>query len=120
MTAARAASAGQVAGTWLVLLAVWAAAAWVLLSAPVGRQAIVDERVRVVEAMGGTLSDATYAALQANPPFWIYLSSGGRALLFPAVTLAVAAGVYLWGGRRGAGWTASLSVAVHASVALVA
>lgn len=119
MTAARSASAVQVAATWALLLALWAAAAWLLLSGPVGRQALVDERVRVVEAVGGTVDDATYTALQANPPFWIYLSSGGRALLFPVVTLAVAAGVYLWVGRRGAGWTASLSVAVHASAALV-
>jgi hypothetical protein len=120
MTAARSASAAQVAGTWTVLLALWAAAGWLLLSGSVGRQALVDERVRVVEAMGGTVNDAAYAALQANPPYWIYLSSGGRALLFPAVTLAVAAGLYLWVGRRSAGWLASLSVAVHASAALVA
>jgi hypothetical protein len=120
MAAARSASAAQVAATWTVLLVPWAAAAWLLLSGPVGRQALVDERVRVVEAIGGTVNDAAYAALQANPPYWIYLSSGGRALLFPAVTLAVAAGVYLWVGRRGAGWLASLSVAVHASAALVA
>lgn len=120
MTAARSASAAQVAATWTVLLAAWAAAAWLLLSGPVGRQALVDERVRVVEAIGGTVNDAAYAALQANPPYWIYLSSGGRALLFPVVTLAVAAGLYLWVGRRSAGWLASLSVAVHASAALVA
>jgi hypothetical protein len=120
MAAARSASAVQVIGTWTALLAVWAAAAWLLLSGPVGRQALVDERVRVVEAIGGTVTDQAYAALQANPPYWIYLSSGGRALLFPAVTLAVAAGLYLWLGRRGAGWLASLSVAVHASAALVA
>lgn len=120
MTTARSASAAQVAATWTVLLAVWAVAAWVLLSGPVGRQALVDERVRVVEAIGGSVNDAAYAALQANPPYWIYLSSGGRALLFPAVTLAVAAGLYLWVGRRSAGWLASLSVAVHASAALVA
>jgi hypothetical protein len=120
MAGALSASAAQVFATWAVLLAIWAAAAWVLLGAPVGRQALVDERVRVVEAVGGTVNDATYAALQANPPYWVYASSGGRALLFPAVTLAVAAGLYLWVGRRHAGWLASLSVAVHASVALVA
>ncbi len=120
MSAARSASVGQVAGAWLLLLGVWATAAWLLLASAVGRQALVDERVRVVEAIGGTVDDAAYAALQATPPYWIYLSSGGRALLFPAVTLAVAAGLYLWVGRRDAGWLASLSVAVHASVALVA
>lgn len=119
MASALSVSAAQVFATWAVLLAIWAGAAWVLLGGPVGRQALVDERVRVVEAVGGTVDDAAYAALQANPPYWVYASSGGRALLFPAVTLAVTAGIYLWVGRS-AGWLASLSVAVHASVALVA
>lgn len=113
-------SAAEIVLTWALLLAAWGGAAWVLLSAPVGRQALVDERVRVVEAVGGTVDDAAYAALQARPPYWIYLSSGGRALLFPAVTLAVAAGLYVWLGRRGAGFLPALSVAVHASLALVA
>jgi hypothetical protein len=120
MAGAVTASAAQVCGAWAVLLVAWGAAAWMLLGGPVGRQALVDERVRVVEAVGGTVDDAAYDGLQAAPPYWIYFSSGGRALLFPAVTLAVGAGLYLWLGRRGAGWLASLSVAVHASVALVA
>jgi len=62
MTAARAASAAQVAATWTVLLLLWAAAAWLLLSGPVGRQALVDERVRVVDTIGGTVNDAASAA----------------------------------------------------------
>ena len=37
-----------------------------LLSTPVGRQALVDERVRVIEALGGRVDDAAYAALQAQ------------------------------------------------------
>lgn len=104
--------------TWLTLLAIWAVAAVALLSTPVGRQALVDERVRVVEALGGTIDDPTYAALQAAPPYWMYAASGGRTLLLPVVTLAVAAGLSLWPGRR-AGFVASLSVAVHASTVLV-
>lgn len=119
MAAAVGVSLVQVLGTWALLLALWGGAAAALLGAPVGRQALVDERVRVVEAVGGAVDDATYAALQARPPYWIYFSSGGRALLFPAVTLAVGLGLYLWVGRRGRGFVAALSVAVHASVALV-
>lgn len=110
--------AGAVAVTWLLLLAVWAGAAALLLTSPVGRQAVVDERVRVVEALGGTVDDTTYAALQAAPPFWMYAASGGRTLLLPVVTLAVAGGLALWPGRR-AGFVPSLSVAVHASTVLV-
>lgn len=120
MAAARSASGPQVAAIWTVLLAAWGAAAWLLLSSPVGRQALVDERVRVIEAVGGSVDDPTYAALQAAPPYSVYLSSGGRALLFPAVTLVIATGLHLGVGRRNNRWLASLSVAVHASVALVA
>lgn len=109
---------GAVAVTWLVLLAIWAGTAGLLLSSPVGRQALVDERVRVVEALGGTVDDATYAGLQAAPPYWMYAASGGRLLLLPVVTLAVGAGLALWPGRR-AGFVPSLSVAVHASTVLV-
>ncbi len=120
MRAAVATSPGQVLATWMLLLAVHAGAAWAVLSSPVGQQALVDERVRVIEALGGTLDDAGYAAMQAAPPYWVYLTSGGRLLLFPALTLAVAVAVH-WGVRaRDTGFVAALSVAVHASVVLVA
>ncbi len=110
----------QVFLTWMVLLAVWAAAGTWLLSTPVGRQALVDERVRVVESLGGRVDDAAYAQLQAAPPRWVYLTSGGRLLLTPPVTLAVAAGLFLWLRRRGATFLQCLSTSVHASGALVA
>jgi hypothetical protein len=118
MRAAAALGAGGVVLTWVVLLLLWAAPAAVLLQSATGRQAVVDERVRVVEALGGTIDDADYAALQARPPYWIYLGSGGRALLLPVVTLVVAAGLALWPGR-GRGFVPALSVAVHASTVLV-
>ncbi|MEW6320906.1 MAG: YIP1 family protein [Acidobacteriota bacterium] len=106
---------------WLGCLATWAVLAASLLSTAVGRQALVDERVRVVEAFGGTVDDAAYAALQAAPPVAAYLGGGGRLLLNPAVTLLVAAG--LWVLARADGTRArpaqALAVAVHASVVLV-
>ena len=52
--------------TWLVILVVWAACGGWLLSTDIGRQAVVDERVRVIETFGGTVTDAQYAALQAR------------------------------------------------------
>lgn len=118
MQAAVGGSLKQGLAAWALLITVWTAGAWVLLGSPVGRQALVDERVRVVEAVGGTVDDAEYSALQAHPPYWIYFSSGGRALLFPAVTLGVAAGLYVWLGR-GRGFVAALNVSIFASVALV-
>ena len=39
---------------WVAILAVLAVCAFALLSTSVGRQGLVDERVRVIEALGGT------------------------------------------------------------------
>jgi hypothetical protein len=111
---------GAVAATWAAVLVVWLAAAGALLSSPIGRQALVDERVRVVEALGGSVDDARYQAWQADPPYLTYFTSGGRVLLLPPTTLAVATALFLWARRhaRGVRYLAALSVAVHASVVL--
>ncbi|MGD9906616.1 MAG: YIP1 family protein [Vicinamibacterales bacterium] len=120
MQAAVQAGVGSVVTAWAVVLLVWlAAGAWLLVQ-PVGRQAVVDEQVRVVEALGRQVDDAQYATWQARPPWRIYLVSGGRTLLFPVTTLAVGAGLWLWTRRLGAPtrFVAALSIAVHASVVL--
>lgn len=107
-------------GMWaVVLMLALAPGAW-LLSTPVGRQALVDERVRVVESLGGTITDAAYAQLQADPPLLAYATSGGRVLLWPPLTLVTAA-LVLWLARRSGRPVAAgeaLAVAVHASVPL--
>lgn len=109
------------AGTWVILLAVWAACGGWLLSTPVGRQALVDERVRAIEAFGGTVGDADYTSWQQSPPWWVYFTSGSRLLLFPAATLGVAAA--LWAAARidgaAAALTQSLALTVHATAVLV-
>lgn len=114
------APAAAVAVTWVTILAVWLAAGGWLLSRPVGRQALVDEQVRVVEALGGTVDDARYSAWQASPPWPVYFTSGGRVLLLPMTTLLAAAALFLWARRHasGAGFLAALSIVVHASVVL--
>ncbi len=105
---------------WLLVLIVWALCGAWLLSTAVGRQALIDERVRVVEAFGGEMDDTTYAALQARPPWMVYLLSGSRLLLAPPITLLVAAAIYypvrVQGGN--VSWQQALAVAVHASVVL--
>lgn len=106
---------------WLVLVGVWAACGGLLLSSDLGQQALVDERVRVIETLGGQVTDPEYAALQANPPWWVYFTSGGRLLLMPLTTVAVA-GLMLAtarANRKAATWSQALSLAVHANVALV-
>jgi Yip1 domain len=80
---------------WLLMLVVWAACGTWLISTPVGQQALVDERVRIVEAFGGTLDEAEYASLLARPPWQMYFTSGGRLLLTPPVTLLAALALWL-------------------------
>jgi hypothetical protein len=106
--------------TWVVVLLVVVACGGLLLSTPVGRQALVDERVRVTEALGQRVDDAEYARLQADPPRSVYLTSGGRLLLTPPVTLLVAAGLVVLARVDGAAvaFGTALAIVVHATVVL--
>jgi Yip1-like protein len=108
-------------GTWAFILICWAVVGGWLLSTDVGQQALIDERVRVIEAFGGAVSDAQYRSLQAQLPWWIYATSGGRFLLNPALTLAVATGLWLMARADGvrARFTQALSIVVHASLVLL-
>jgi hypothetical protein len=106
--------------TWAVVLLVVAVCGGLLLSTAVGEQALVDERVRVVEALGGRVDDAEYTRLKASPPVSVYLTSGGRLLLTPPVTLLVAAGLAALARLDGVRVTfvTALAIAVHATVVL--
>ena len=106
---------------WLFILITWALLGGWLLSTDLGQQALIDERVRVIEAFGGSVSDEGYRALQAAPPWWVYFTSGSRLLLTPPITILTAA--ILWLGARWEGARASvsqaLSIVVHASAVLL-
>jgi hypothetical protein len=106
--------------TWIVILLAVTICGGLLLSTPVGRQALVDERVRVTEALGRRVGDAEYARLQANPPLAGYLTSGGRLLLTPPVTIVVALGLLMLARFDGARipFATALAVVVHATVVL--
>ena len=106
--------------TWVLVLLAVVTCGGLLLSTEVGRQALVDERVRVSEALGQRVDDAEYGRLQAAPPVSVYLTSGGRLLLTPPVTLLAALGLLLLARIDGAqpSFTAALAIAVHASVVL--
>ena len=106
--------------TWVVVLLAVAVCGGLFLSTPVGRQALVDERVRVTEALGRRVDDAEYARLQANPPVSIYLTSGGRLLLTPPITLLVAVGLLILARIDGTAvsYPTALAIAVHATVVL--
>ncbi|MGQ0733439.1 MAG: YIP1 family protein [Acidobacteriota bacterium] len=109
------------AAVWGLALGVWVICAAALLSTNVGQQALVDERVRVIEEFGGQVSDLAYGRWQAEPPWWVYLTSGSRLLLTPVVTLIVAGGLLALAGFAGARATfrQSLAVSVHAGIVLV-
>lgn len=106
--------------TWVVVLLAVILCGGLLLSTEVGQQALVDERVRVTEALGQRVDDAEYARLQADPPLLVYLTSGGRLLLMPLTTLAVAAGLLLLARIDGVKVTyvTALAITVHATVVL--
>lgn len=106
--------------TWVLVLLAAAVCGGLLLSTEVGRQALVDERVRVTEALGQRVDDAEYARLQADPPVLVYLTSGGRLLLTPPVTLVVALGLLLLARFDGAkiSYVTALAITVHATVVL--
>jgi hypothetical protein len=106
--------------TWVVVLLVAAVCGGLLLSTPIGQQALVDERVRVTEALGGRVDDAAYARLRSDPPVSNYLTSGGRLLLTPPVTLLVAAGLVglAWFDGARVTFVTALAIGVHATVVL--
>lgn len=105
---------------WFVVVSIVAVCGGALLSTRVGRQALVDERVRVVEALGGRVDDAAYAALQSDPPALVYVTSGGRLLLTPPITLLVALGLVVLAASSGARvrYVVALAIAVHATAVL--
>jgi hypothetical protein len=107
--------------TWFFILIVAGVCAGAFLRTDIGRQAVIDERVRVIETFGGAVTDADYATLQARPPWWVYFTSGGRLLLTPAVTLLMATACWTVARAEGveARFTQALAVVVHASVVLV-
>lgn len=118
-TMAAAVTHPRVAAPWLFLMALWLVPAAWLLSTPVGRQALVDEHVRMTEAFGGSVSDGQYASLQQMPPWTSYLT-GTRLLLLPLVTVLVAFGLAQVARFQQATlpWSAALSVSVQASLVL--
>jgi len=105
---------------WIVVLLVVAACGVSILSTAVGQQALVDERVRTTEMIGGHVDDAAYAEWLAHPPISAYLTSGGRLLLTPPVTLMVALALVALALMDGAGvsFVVALAIVVHATSVL--
>ena len=106
--------------TWVFILALWLVPAGWFLSTATGRLALVDERVRQVEAFGGRVDAAEYDRLVQRPPWEAYFTSGGRLLLSPPITVLIAAGLMVLArlDRAPFPFAGALAVSVHASVPL--
>lgn len=105
---------------WAVVLLVVAACGVSILSTAVGQQALVDERVRTTEMLGGHVDDSAYAELLARPPISAYLTSGGRLLVTPLATLIVAAALVGLAAmdRASVPFVVALAIVVHATTVL--
>ncbi len=105
---------------WMVVLLIVTACGASILSTAVGRQALVDERVRTTEMLGGRVDDAAYAGWLAHPPVSAYLTSGGRVLVTPPVTLIVALALVGLAAieRTPVTFVVALAIVVHATMVL--
>jgi hypothetical protein len=72
------------------------------LATPVGRQALLDERVDLLEGFGQSVSDAEYEALRAQVPALALQRVGAMAIGLPLGAVAVAA-VVSWLFRSASG-----------------
>jgi hypothetical protein len=105
---------------WMVVLLIVTACGVSILSTAVGRQALVDERVRSTEMLGGRVDDAAYATWLAHPPLSAYLTSGGRVLVTPPATVIVALALVGLAAieRTPISFVVALAIVVHATMAL--
>jgi hypothetical protein len=105
---------------WLVVLLIVTAGGVSIRSTAVGRQALVDERVRTTEMLGGRVDDAAYAGWLSHPPVSAYLTSGGRVLVTPPATLIVALALVGLAAieRTPVTFVVALAIVVHATTVL--
>jgi hypothetical protein len=105
---------------WLVVLLIVAACGASILSTAVGQQALVDQRVRTTEMLGGRVDDAAYAGWLSHPPVSAYLTSGGRVLVTPPATLIVALALVGLAAieRTPVTFVVALAIVVHATMVL--
>jgi hypothetical protein len=87
----------RVLGVLLLTTLLSAMAQFGFLSSEVGRKAsldAIDQQVRLVEALGGTINDEAYARMTAGVERTPYIASGSILIFSPIVSL-VLAGVFL-------------------------
>lgn len=93
-----------------------------LFATPVGRQALLDQRVDTLEGFGQTVDDARYTLLQAHTTQLAVEQIGVYAVGLPVATLAIAWLGHAWLGGKAAGTSLAqaLAVTAHAGAVIVA
>jgi Yip1 domain len=89
-TYAAVAARPKVFGALACVLVVCSVSLFAFLSTEVGRQAMIDQQVRQLEAFGRTVSDAQYARMEQVAPYGRYFGAAGQLVSLPLAALVVA------------------------------
>lgn len=106
-------------GVLLVVLAAVILPVMALLSTEIGRQAIVDRQVQVMQSFGRQVTDAQYAQLERMAPFARYLTGAGQAIALPVTALVVSGilfAVFTGGLGANATFKQVFAVVMHSGV----
>jgi Yip1 domain len=76
-------------GVMAVVLFVGCTATFVFLSTDVGKQAMFDQQIRLMESFGVKISDTAYARMEAGLDGAPYTGALGQALTVPVVALVI-------------------------------
>jgi hypothetical protein len=77
-------------GVLAFVVVVGAAATFLFLSTEIGKQALFDQQLRMVESFGGKLNDAAYARMEAGLAWAPYTGAIGQAVTVPVLGLIIA------------------------------
>ena len=108
-------------GVLVVTLAVSAASGIALMRTDVGRQALVDQAVRSIEAYGNQVSDAQYAQIERMSERAVAFTAVGASVggvVIVALLSAIVLGVFNVGFDGQASYRQAFAVVAHAGVIL--
>ena len=109
-------------GMLVLVIIVVAGTSGFFLSTEVGRQAVIEQRVNILESFGISISDEQYETMARQARLAAYIQPAATLITFPVVTVVVAGVLFVVfyafvGG--GATFRQMFSVVTHAGVILV-
>ncbi len=120
-TYAAVAARPRVFGALAIVLVLIVGTTALLVSTEVGRQAVLDQQVRQMEAFGRQMSDAQYQQLERTAPYFAYFTAAAQLVFIPLMALMAAGVLYalftaFLGGE--AKFKQVLAVVAHAGLVL--